>query len=104
MKIIVVATLCLLRLAGAEDLTVFHGPNDSPQAQLTAYLDAIARKDLDRRKSDIAAITTREQATRRQKLVREKVLALIGGLPSYHGPLNTARPAFCSTTTIALKR
>ena len=94
MKIPAIAILCLIssglmRLAAAEDLTVFHDANDSPQAQLTAYLDAIAHKDLDRRKSDIAAITTREQAARRQKLVREKVLTLIGGLPNYHGPLNT---------------
>ncbi len=89
MKILAVAVFSLMRLPGAEDLTVFHGPNDSPQAQLTAYLDAIAHKDLERRKSDITAITTREQAARRQKLVREKVLALIGGLPSFHGPLNT---------------
>ena len=89
MKILAAVIFCLMRLAGAEDLTVFHGPNDSPQAQLTAYLDAIAHKDLERRKSDIAAIITREQATRRQKLVRKKVLALIGGLPNYHGPLNT---------------
>src|ERR1700719_1916267 len=94
MKIPAIAILCLIssglmRLAAAEDLTVFHDANDSPQAQLTAYLDAIAHKDLDRRKSDIAAITTREQAARRQKFVREKVLTLIGGLPNYHGPLNT---------------
>ena len=92
MKIPAIAVLFLMGLAEAEDLTVFRGPNDSPQAQLTAYLDAIAHKDLERRNSDIAAITTRDQATRRQKLVREKVLALIGGLPNYHGPLNT-RPA-----------
>jgi cephalosporin-C deacetylase-like acetyl esterase len=92
MKTMALTILCLMslmRLTAAEDLTVFHAANDSPQAQLTAYLDAIAHKELDRRKSEIAAITTREQAARRQKVVREKVLALIGGLPNYHGPLNT---------------
>ena len=76
-------------LAMAQDLTVFNDQNNSPQTQLTRYLDAIGRKELDGRAAEIAAITSREQAERRQKQVREKIRALIGGLPNYHGPLNT---------------
>ncbi len=71
-----------------QDLTVFQDVNESPQAQLTRYLDGIARQELDRRAAVIASITTREQAVRRQQLVREKIRALIGGLPTYRGPLN----------------
>ena len=36
----------------------------------------------------VAAIHTVAQAEARKKLVREKLLQSIGGLPDYHGPLN----------------
>lgn len=87
--LVVLTVLGSSSLARAQDLTVFDDKNESPQAQLTRYLDAIGRKELDRRAAAIAAITTREQAARRQQQVREKIRSLIGGLPEYHGPLNT---------------
>src|SRR5258708_35679693 len=58
------------------------------QADLLKWMDAIAQKQLDRRDAAIAQIRTPEQARERQKLVREKVLQLIGGVPQYSGPLN----------------
>jgi cephalosporin-C deacetylase-like acetyl esterase len=80
--------VCDVEAAG-EDLIVFHDEKQSPQAQLTRYLDGIGRQELERRAATIAAITTREQGIQRQQAVREKIRALVGGLPSYHGPLNT---------------
>jgi cephalosporin-C deacetylase-like acetyl esterase len=89
MKILSLAILCVTILAGAEDLVVFPGASESPAAQLAAHLNAIGRQQLDQRAAEIAAIKTRSEAERRQQLVRKKVLSLIGGLPDYHGPLNT---------------
>src|SRR5260370_35150611 len=57
------------------------------QADLLKWMDAIAQKQLDRRDAAVAQIRTPEQARERQKLVREKVLQLIGGVPQYSGPL-----------------
>ncbi len=76
-------------LTRAQDLTVFNDKNEFPQAQLTRYLDSIGRKELERRAAGIASASTREQAMQRQQQVRERIRALIGGLPEYHGPLNT---------------
>jgi cephalosporin-C deacetylase-like acetyl esterase len=92
MKLLSLAILCAASLAAADDLVVFHEAGQSPRAQLDAYLNAIGRQQLDRRKAEIAAIRSQAEAARRRQLVRQKVLALIGGLPNYHGPLNT-RPA-----------
>jgi cephalosporin-C deacetylase-like acetyl esterase len=84
-----IAVLCSAALFGAEDFVVFRTPAETPQAQLTAYLNAIGLKHLERRSGAIAALTSRDDAARRQETVREKILGLIGGLPNYHGPLNT---------------
>src|SRR6185295_5439044 len=62
---------------------------EAPPAQLRAYLNAIGLKHLERRSTAIAALKSREEATQRQQIVREKILTLLGGLPNYHGPLNT---------------
>jgi hypothetical protein len=89
MKLLSLAILCAASLVAADDLVVFHEAGQSPRAQLDAYLNAIGRQQLERRKAEIAAIRTQAEAARRQQLVRQKVLALIGGLPNYRGPLNT---------------
>jgi cephalosporin-C deacetylase-like acetyl esterase len=88
MKTLFPALLLVAGLCPAQDFVVFHN-GDTPQEQLTAYLNAIGRKQLDRRASEIEAIKSRGEAERRQQAVREKILRLIGGLPNYHGPLNT---------------
>ena len=51
-------------------------------------LNQIGYKHLDRRAEEIARITTVEQARARQAEVRKKILAAMGGLPDYRGPLN----------------
>ncbi|MEO8127759.1 MAG: acetylxylan esterase [Bryobacteraceae bacterium] len=55
---------------------------------LLLWMNGIAQQQLDKREAEIAAIQTVAQAESRKKLVREKVLATMGGLPEYHGPLN----------------
>jgi len=52
------------------------------------WLDEIAQKQLDQREKTIAAIRTVADADKRRKLVREKMLQILGGLPDYTGPLN----------------
>src|SRR5262249_46002002 len=53
-----------------------------------AWLDGIAQRQLDNRERTIAAIRTRGDADRRNAMVRAKLTELIGGLPTYSGPLN----------------
>src|SRR5215510_4111280 len=66
----------------------------SPSPFLAA-LDAIAQRQLRARADAIAGIRDTAAAEARKKAVREKVLALIGGLPDYRGPL---RPRVTKTT------
>ncbi|MGA8939126.1 MAG: acetylxylan esterase [Acidobacteriaceae bacterium] len=51
------------------------------RAQLEQSLNDLAAKDLAARQAVIATITTRQAAELRQRTVRKKILALIGGLP-----------------------
>lgn len=55
---------------------------------LLAWMDRIAQQELDAREKEIAEIHTVAEAERRKQTVREKFLAIIGGLPDYTGPLN----------------
>lgn len=55
--------------------------------QLSRYLDQLATEKLAARRATMANITTREQAEARQREVREKIIALMGGLPG-RTPLN----------------
>ncbi len=57
-------------------------------AALTQWLNAEAQKLLSARDADIAAIRNTSQAEQRKTAVRAKILGLIGGLPTYAGPLN----------------
>ena len=52
------------------------------------WMDRIAQEHLDRREKAIAEIRTVADAERRKKVVREKLLEILGGLPDYHGPLH----------------
>ncbi len=59
-----------------------------PGAALLNELSAIAERQLKTRADAVAAIHTEAAAQARQNDVRARILALIGGLPDYHGPLN----------------
>ena len=61
-----------------------------PVPPLLKELNAIAQQQLDRRAVTIAAIRDVPGAARRQAEVRRRILALVGGLPDYHGPLKAA--------------
>jgi len=52
------------------------------------WMNHIAQQQLDRREAAVRAVGTVEQAQARQRMVRAKILELIGGLPDYTGPLN----------------
>src|SRR5688572_2712846 len=66
----------------------------SPSPFLAA-LDAIAQRQLRARADVIAGIKDTAAADARKKVVRERVLSLMGGLPDYRGPL---RPRVTKTT------
>ncbi len=54
---------------------------------LLAWMDRMAQAQLTAREAAVAAVTDRAGAERRRAMVRERVLASIGGLPEYAGPL-----------------
>src|SRR5213594_2930490 len=83
--------LPLLLLAAslpAEDFVVFRDPGSTPREQLTRYLNNIGERYLAERDREIARLKSPEDVERRKKIVRDKILRLIGGLPEYRGPLN----------------
>jgi hypothetical protein len=55
---------------------------------LLRWMDKIAQRQLDARDKEIAAVRTVADAERRKKVVRQKILDALGGLPDYSGPLN----------------
>jgi dienelactone hydrolase len=63
-------------------------PQSSSPDPLLAWLDRIAQRQLDERERAIATIRTPADADRRKAMVRAKLTELIGGLPTYDGPLN----------------
>ena len=60
----------------------------SPREQMIAYLNGIAKTQLEARSSAVAGIRSSADADRRKAEVREKILRLIGGLPEGNGPLS----------------
>src|ERR1700722_11166037 len=54
-------------------------PEQAGRNALYKYLDDIAAKDEAARRAEIAKITTRAEAEMRQQVVRQKLLALMGG-------------------------
>ncbi len=52
------------------------------------WMDRIAQAQLQKREDAVAEIRTVEDAEARKKLVRERILDILGGLPDYDGPLN----------------
>lgn len=68
-----------------DELTVL--PPTSNSRMVRDSIDRIALQMLDDREKQIAGISTREQIASRQRLIREKILKSIGGLPE-RTPLN----------------
>jgi len=83
MKLTTIALLC----------TVFLSPSSLSGQQATQdpflrWMDQIAQQQLQRRENAIAEIHTVADAELRKKVVRERLLEILGGLPDYKGPLN----------------
>ena len=78
-----------MTLLGAGLLAVLlcraQAPTEDP---LLRWMDKIAQAQLDARDKEIAAVRTVADAERRKEVVRRKILAALGGLPDYAGPLN----------------
>src|SRR4249920_3424429 len=53
-----------------------------------AWMDRLAQQQLDQRERALAGIRTTTDADRRKAAVRAKLLELLGGIPTYTGPLN----------------
>jgi hypothetical protein len=85
------AALALLLSTPASGQTPAPAPakpeQAAPRRDLIAYLNALAFADLDRREAEVARIDTRAAAERRKAETRRTVLGLIGGLPTWRGPL-----------------
>jgi hypothetical protein len=56
-------------------------PDNSGRKRVDDYLDGVAAQYTAQRAAAVAAISTREAAKARQAAVRQKILALVGGLP-----------------------
>ncbi len=78
-KSLVLAAICA---AG-----VFAQADNSARQKLIETLDGIANQQLAERAQAVARIQTRADAERRKTQVREKILALIGGIPGHAGPV-----------------
>lgn len=75
--------------AGEGELQVLDTARDGdPHGMLRSYLQNIASGQLASRKQQIAQISTREQFEARRAEVREKILKLIGPMPTERAPLN----------------
>jgi len=64
------------------------GQETDAETRLLRWMDRIAGEQLDARAKRIDAVRSVEDAERRKAEVRAKILASIGGLPAYDGPLN----------------
>jgi cephalosporin-C deacetylase-like acetyl esterase len=84
---VLLAALCAICARGQE-MVLFPSPADAPPAQLKRYLNEIGHAQLRARAAELAQVRTREDMERRKKIIREKILRLVGGLPATRGPLN----------------
>ena len=76
--LVVLACLCLRPLSA----------QTPPQDPFLGWLDKLAQKQLDEREREIAKIRNVADAERRKLVVRTRLSEIIGGLPTYDGPLN----------------
>ena len=60
----------------------------SAEDPLLQWMNQIAQRQLQQREEAIAKIRSTTDAEFRKRLVRQKLMSIIGGLPDYSGPLN----------------
>jgi hypothetical protein len=69
--------------------SLLSGQTATPEPdRFLLWLDRIAQQQLDQRERAIADIRDKAGADRRKEFVRGKLLEILGGLPTYAGPLN----------------
>jgi hypothetical protein len=71
---------------------------------LLGWMDRIAPEHLQRREAAIAEIRDAVGAEQCKKVVREKMLSLLGGLPEYSSPLNARVTARSEATGTRSRR
>src|SRR5689334_4249752 len=74
------AAFCLMM-----SVCLAQAPSPDP---LLSWLNRIAQQQLDARERAIAGIRNQGDAEHRKAMVRAKLTKLIGGLPTYNGPLH----------------
>src|SRR5579872_227231 len=77
----------MLLLAPLLNLAYLYAQRPAGDA-LLHWMDKIAQAELQAREDTIAQIRTVNDAERHKKLVCEKMMRVLGGLPEYNGPLN----------------
>jgi cephalosporin-C deacetylase-like acetyl esterase len=83
------AALFLSSRAADESWVLFPKPGETTRDQLKLALNQEGKKHLRERQRAISALRTSAEAAERQKVVREKILRLMGGLPTEKTPLRT---------------
>lgn len=76
--------LAVLALSSSSSLSAQNTPDDL----LLPWMNQIAQQELDARAEAIKAIHSVDQADERKRVVRQKLLEDLGGLPDYDGPLH----------------
>src|SRR5437660_361196 len=72
--------------------------------QLLKWMDRLAQEQLSKREAAIAQVHTTAEAQARQQAVRAKILALIGGLLDYAGPLNAKMTGQIDTPSYVIEK
>ncbi len=80
--------MALILFAAPAGVAFARAPDPAAgRAELTAYIDGLARQSLKAREAEVAGLKTRADAEARKAKVRATVLELIGGLPAQKTPL-----------------
>ena len=107
MRILMLVAMAGLFLASGtaqESWVLFPNQGETTRDQLKLYLNKEGKKHLRERQLAVSALRTGAEAAARQKVVREKILRLMGGLPAEKGPLRTRQSARRSATATATRK
>jgi dienelactone hydrolase len=75
-----------------------------PEDSFLTWMNAIAQRDLQQRTKTIGEIHTVADAEHRKQTVREELLRDMGGLPDYHGPLNSKITGQIHTASYSIEK
>ena len=92
MRIIMLVAMAALYLssgAAEESWVLFPKKGETTREQLKSFLAKEGKEFLQGRQRAVSALRTAAEVAERQKVVREKILRLMGGLPTEKSPLRT---------------